>query len=104
MVHMHVKEHSPNMGTKTLEVVCYLSGVSLAFRERTFPKHGDENTRKSSLPFPTIYLISERTFPKHGDENLAMKLLSRGLEGERTFPKHGDENFLPIIGPFNLPI
>ena len=38
-----VKEHSPNMGTKTKRLSRDFSTFFHCCGERTFPKHGDEN-------------------------------------------------------------
>ena len=38
-----VKEHSPNMGTKTMFTVKIVAKCRESCGERTFPKHGDEN-------------------------------------------------------------
>ena len=63
-----VKEHSPNMGTKTGLFPVDISTHETSAGERTFPKHGDENSAFKFLMKQQI-LSSERTFPKHGDEN-----------------------------------
>ena len=87
-----VKEHSPNMGTKTTLSSFLFNMSRRCLSERTFPKHGDENQLCLALTFNVF--PGERTFPKHGDENfvLSSTLSSFLIVSERTFPKHGDEN------------
>ena len=92
-----MKEHSLNIGTKTLSTVP--NCITVIMSERTFPKHRDENNKgwnviveklngnvvkEHSLNIGTktfatiknnvVAVISccERTFPKHRDENLSI--------------------------------
>ena len=63
----HMKEHSPNMGTKTIAVFLFI--ITLSSNERTFPKHGDENLQSAYIRSTLCLYSRERTFLKHGDEN-----------------------------------
>ena len=109
-----VKKGSPNMGTKTVAIMCHLSSPIL----RGWKK--DPQTWGRKPPFRRLITIktskSEKRIPKHGDENLKrgsliiswdmwkkdpqtwgrkrehLPQLDCPFYGEKRIPKHGDEN------------